>query len=880
MDKSPDFKTHNRLVRISNTKTGCLLVIILMPVGAILDWFVYPDLFIPFLQLRVFCSFFSCIILFLLFAKSSKKYSDYALISVPVLPLLCMAGMIYLSEGFLSPYYAGLMLVIMAIGPVAHWTLKESIGISLFTVFIYLLAGLLHSEIPRIGLVVNNFYFLLLTSVIVVVGNHFYNRLRRQEFQSRYNLGESRQLLAEKNEELMAMDEMKMNFFANISHELRTPLTLLVSPLEKLRQQKVFRADEQAREHLDLMQTNAMRLLKLINDLLDLVKLDFSGMELHSAPIEIHSFMKGLVVSIQGAADDKGLVVEVSVDSAVGCVLADRDKLEKIILNLLFNAIKFTPGGGRIALRVWREEENLRMDVQDTGIGIPVQMLPHIFGRFWQVDPSAKRKHQGTGIGLALVKSLIELHGGGVTVESEPHKGSTFQLWMPYHAAQTTSGIELSADVVEPMDEGEASRALSRQAEQYPALTALRKTRRADEFPSDSSRCTILVVDDEPDMLQFLRSEIRPKYNFIGAVDGIQGLEKAKQFLPDVILLDMMMPGKDGIEVCRAIRKNKPTEMIPVILITARATDRTKLKALDAGANDFLTKPFSTTELHTRIENLIHSTRLQRELKTKNQTLKHTMDTLAETESQLIQVEKMDSLGQLSAGLIHEINNPLNIASMGLHILRKKSEVGVPDDPEKQADFLEVLNNVEEGVQRTSRLVADLRTFTHPSNDFSEVSLPGVLEMVRRFLSDRFASEAAPACTITVPDDLVVWGNQGHLVQVFLNLMQNALDILDEKEFIGPEAPAVEVTAKRIGDNIQCTVYDNGMGVPKSVRAKLFDPFFTTKEIGKGMGMGLSICYRIIQQHQGTIEVASEPGLFTKFIVTLSPPPSAGGFER
>src|SRR5207249_4621319 len=229
-------------------------------------------------------------------------------------------------------------------------------------------------------------------------------------------------------------------------------------------------------------------------------------------------------------------------------------------------------------------------------------------------------------------------------------------------------------------------------------------------------------ADDEPDMLRFLKSQLNKHYRVLEAVDGQQAIEKASQFLPEIILLDMMMPEKDGLQACRELRQRTSTQSIPIILLTARADEQTKLAALSAGASDFLAKPFSITELHVRIKNLVESHQYQRKVSKQNQVLESTIEQLKDTETLLVQTEKLASLGRMSAGIIHEINNPLNFATTGLYTLRNK---GKHLAPEQQKEYQEILTDVEEGIKRVKNIVSDLRMFTHPdteSRDQVEVS--------------------------------------------------------------------------------------------------------------------------------------------------------------
>src|SRR5437899_1967508 len=282
----------------------------------------------------------------------------------------------------------------------------------------------------------------------------------------------------------------------------------------------------------------------------------------------------------------------------------------------------------------------------------------------------------------------------------------------------------------------------------------------------------ILVAYDVPDMLRLLKSQLSSQYQVLEAVDGQQAVEKASQFLPDIIVLDMMMPEKDGLQACREIREHTPTRNIPVILLTARADEETKLAALSAGASDFLSKPFSTTELHVRIKNLVESHQWQMKVAKQKTVLENTIDQLKETETQLVQTEKLASLGRMSAGIIHEINNPLNFATTGLFTLRNKCKY---ISPEQQAEYTEILTDVEDGIKRVKNIVSDLRTFTHPdveSRDQVEVS--EVVTSALRFLSNEWKDQVKIEQKLT--EHQTIWANKNKLIHVLVNLLQNAMD--------------------------------------------------------------------------------------------------------
>jgi signal transduction histidine kinase len=779
--------------------------------------------------------------------------------------------MIAVTEGPLSPYYAGLILILLAVNAVVHWSATESFIAIAVLLLLYVAACWPWDIDSATGSFFNNIYFLVLTGIIVMVGNQLYNQLRFREFALRFELDQNRKQLEETNRKLVELDEIKSRFFANISHELRTPLTLLLAPLESLIQDRGSSFDAQIRELLVIMQSNGLRLLKLINDLLDLVRLESGKMEVKREPVTIEPFLLGLSNSISKTAEDRGVRLETTVDAGLGTVLADSDKLEKILLNLLFNAVKFTPAGGVVQLKASRQNGEMVLAVSDTGVGISDEKVPYVFDRFWQADTSSQRKYHGVGIGLALVKELAEVQGGTVGVSSQVGRGSVFTVRLPYREANhrtlaMSSPVERHAEPqVAPMANGSGVNGswlagLHRRAELVPPMKPLRELLRPIEILPSNGSPRVLVADDEPDMLRYLKSQLAHDFQVIEAADGQQAVDKARQFLPDVILCDMMMPEKDGFEVCRDLRQRTSTNAIPILMLTARADEETKLAVLSAGANDFVTKPFSTTELIVRLKNLADAHHLQQELARKNQILQATLEQLKETEGQLVHSEKLASLGRMSAGIIHEINNPLNFAKTGLFTLKRMAEA-LAD--EEKAEFLDVLRDMEGGINRIIHIVSDLRTFTRPDLDALEpVPVLKIVESALRFLSHEWRDKVQ--IEKNIPEGLTIWANRNQVTQVLVNLLQNALDTLRSKPFPDAEPRIWLSGVEEYGDTV-ITVRDNGEGIAPENLPKIFDPFFTTKDVGSGMGLGLSICYRIMQQHGGRIDVRSERGKYSEF---------------
>jgi signal transduction histidine kinase len=859
------FEKYDREVAINNFKVACLLGMALVPSFTIIDYAVYPQLANGFLLLRLACSALIGLFLAILLTQFGQRHYRFLGIVLLLLPSSCISLMIYRTEGADSPYYAGLNLVLLVLAFVLRWTSRESLIAAALVLAEYLAACWLNAPFKLNGIVTNNLYFLISTGIIVVTGNHFFSKSRYREFVSRYELDKSKHELEETNRKLIELDHVKSRFFANISHELRTPLTLLLSPLETLLQRFASQTDKSVHDLLLTMHSNGMRLLKLINDLLDLIRLEAGRMEIKSEPMEVADFIQGLASAARQVADDKHIKLETYTDLRLGVVAADPDKLEKVVLNLLFNALKFTPEGGRVELRAEKRGEELVLVVSDTGIGIAEKNLPFVFDRFWQADSSAQRKYQGVGIGLALVKELTEMMHGTVAVESQEGKGTTFTVRLPYQKAEMEKP-EARGQIPDARTETgviakeEWLANLYRRAELFPAMVSLRGAGKPVELGKRGQRPIVLLADDEPDMRRFLRSQLDADYDVLEAADGIQTLEKATQFLPDIILLDMMMPEMDGLAVCRELRKHDDTAAVPIILLTARADEETKFNALELGANDFLAKPFSSTELHARIKNLVESHDFQRKLSRQNQALSTTIEQLKDTESQLVQSEKLASLGRMSAGIIHEINNPLNFATTGLFALRNKCKQLAPAE---RHEYEEILGDVEEGMKRVRNIVSDLRMFSHPEAGPTEpVDVAEAVNTSLRFLAGEWKN--AVQIEQKIAPGQTVQANRNKLIHVLVNLLQNSLDAMRTKTF-DHEPPAISIQGRMEAERSFITVRDNGPGIERKHLDKIFDPFFTTKEVGEGMGLGLSICHRIISGFGGRITVKTEVGRFCEF---------------
>ncbi|WP_428665819.1 ATP-binding protein [Runella sp.] len=394
------------------------------------------------------------------------------------------------------------------------------------------------------------------------------------------------------------LDRLKTRFFTNISHEFRTPLTLLSGPLEEIRQKYPKEG------MIPMMQRNVKRLQVLINQLLDLSKLEAGEFRVEAQHGDIATFFSYIFSSFESLAQNQNIHFNVSQSHRSFETYFDADKIEKITTNLLSNAFKFTPANGRVMIKVMYEtigfECRAVLEVQDNGIGIDAQQLPLIFDRFYQIDDTALRNYEGTGIGLALVKELVDLLKGTVTVKSDVNSGTTFRVELPL--PKPTQEITTDFSPNSPLDYQPES--VIKVSTEGPAVVSLHLS---ETLP------ILLIVEDNPDLLLYLRGIFEPYYQIVEALNGQIGLELAFEIVPDIVVTDLMMPKLDGFELCQQLKSDQRTSHIPVVLLTAKATLADRLEGYELGADDYLQKPFNKEELLVRVKNLVQQRALLRQ---------------------------------------------------------------------------------------------------------------------------------------------------------------------------------------------------------------------------------------------------------------------------
>lgn len=480
--------------------------------------------------------------------------------------------------------------------------------------------------------------------------------------------------LARANERLTEMDRIKTNFFANVSHELRTPLTLLLGPLDALVAGRSGKSISHDDKTLLMMRDNGTRLLELINDLLDFTKLESGLLELHRSLFNLVPELERHAAMFRSSANIKGIDFAFTYDEAAGIdrytVYQDRKLLEKSVFNLLSNALKFTPQGGQIVLQIGVRDGAPVIAVKDSGIGIPGDKLEYIFERFSQLDNAATRRFEGTGIGLALTREMIQLMGGAVEVSSTPGKGSVFSILLPH------SEIPAEMSEAPETDTGSSATMIA-----LPVSDAHPEELRPS-VAAGNGAVTILVVDDNADMRRYIESILAPDYAVMTAVNGFDALQKIDRVRPDLVISDIMMPEMDGQELTREIKSKPELSGVPVLLLTARADLDTKLDSFESGADDYIIKPFNDSELRARVTAALEMKRLRDDLARKADDLAQALEEKSSLLASLEGSERYlrDLAVTLPVGLV-ETDRSGKIVFTNRHYRTLLSSVGKSDSP-------------------------------------------------------------------------------------------------------------------------------------------------------------------------------------------------------
>ena len=885
-------------------RTGALVTSVINVAFTWLDHYAFPERFLEFLVSRALLQ----LVLLAVFLHAARARPRAAKWALSVATGAMLVAVVYgTGAPATTDYYVGLMLFLMGVPMLLPMSGAEAAVLAGLVVGAFGLAPALTAGAFAWKTYVVHAIFLASAGVVSLASSILLDRIRFRDFARQREVEQARDQLAE-------LDRTKSRFTANVHHELRTPLTLTLAPIEGMLGGEFGEVSELQRSYLKTMHVNALRLLKLINNLLDFAKLESRQLELHRRPVDVGRLAGDLVAGARPLAERKRIALEGVGLEGLPTLHADPDALEKILINLLGNALKFTDPGGRIELRGEAEGDGIHLSVSDTGIGLPADQLERIFDRFAQVDTSATRRHEGTGIGLSLCKELVELHGGRIWAESPgPGGGTRMHVRLPVGVADAPAeeailaaadGRVLSArqsfaafgaelDFGPELENGSRAVELERTVERFeanqPPGAEPAEAPAAGAAPDSAPE--ILVAEDNADMRRLLAFLLGREYRVRLARNGREALDAVRAHPPDLVLTDVMMPEMSGIELCRTLKADPATRGIPVVLVTSKAEREMKLEGLELGADDYVSKPFHPRELLARVRSLVRLRGLQEELAERNRALEqanagltHALGQLQEAQAQLVHREKMASVGQLVAGIAHEINNPVNFIQGNLHYLEEyvrvlvalveRYEALAPELGERFArlreeselghvlrDLDSVLAGCREGVERTTSLVRDLRTFSRLDRAERVLgNLHEILDSTLNLLRGRLARIRVHKEYGEIPE---VESLAGQLGQVFMNLLSNAADALGDAGTLWVRTRALE------DGRVAVEIEDDGKGIEADHLERIFDPFFTTKEVGKGTGLGLSVTWGIVERHGGTIRVRSEPGRGSCFRVEL-----------
>jgi signal transduction histidine kinase/DNA-binding response OmpR family regulator len=626
------FESHRVAQNVLALKTGILITLLIQVPFMFYEWAAIRDHFWTIQILRVaFVGPAIVVGLTLDSSASLQRRVDFLTFSIFTACAAFIIAAAFLDEGYASPYSYVLVMMLVGVGFVTLWPWKLALLFSLTVYGMYwipIVIGM--GDIEDTSHFVGYQLFICGMIAVIIVSQQLRLRLEERAFFGRFQLQKAKIALENTNERLKELDQLKTDFFANVSHELRTPLTLSLGPLESLLK-KEHAPDEQ--EDLLALHRNQLRLLRLITQLLDFAKVEAGGSQGEYSKEDVVALIRAIVGEVENAARAKGLEIDVAAPPEPVWLYVDREKLEQVMLNLLSNAFKFTDSGGRIAVSVTEGHDSAEISVSDTGAGIAQDKLHTIFDRFAQADGSETRQYAGTGIGLALVQSHVELHGGTIDVECEQGKGTTFTVSLPRGKghlppeqireakgpapAATLKAHQLTDFQVEPEEKLEPERSADEAGGAYADADSTNED--TDWLPphmdDNGAKPRVLVVDDIADMRRYLSSLLSADYEIKTAKDGAEGLREAKAWDPDLVISDVMMPIMSGAEMCEAIKKGGGRlSRTPVVLVTARTEEQTKLRGLDYGADDYLLKPFLQEELLLRVRNLVTKRRQERAL--------------------------------------------------------------------------------------------------------------------------------------------------------------------------------------------------------------------------------------------------------------------------
>jgi signal transduction histidine kinase len=817
----------------------------------VFDFFLAPAHWRYFLALRIIGALLNTLVVTVVRRARFQRYTWEAFWALALVwggfiaPMLPFVGESY------PAYVMGFSIVIFGAGLLPFWQPRWTVASHAVLLALAFGAFLVWPSDLSWRAALGSVFFIATASGLAIASAYFKYDMAKRDYLTRSELAEVARLEADARirlgrasadlqqalDQLKNLDLLKSQFFANVSHELRTPLTLILAPVEKLAETT---SDPEPLRYIRVIRNNAHRLLRLIDDLLDLSRLDAGGLRLNLADVDARAVAATVYENSKPAAMAKDIAFELAAQPSSRRIFADAHRLEIVLTNLVGNALKFTPPGGRIDLLVEDLPDGVRIEVADTGPGIPDDALPRVFDRFFQLSTIDHRREGGVGIGLALAKELVELHGGSLQVTSEVGRGTKFTVFIPFGREH------IRPEVIERRQTASAQPDVRRRVEDPrravlpPPFTPPHQLPVAPAAPSGtavepSRRARIVLAEDNQEMCEFIRGLLEPEFELYTAADGDEAWELVAREVPDLLISDVMMPGRSGTELCRDIKASPALASVPVILLTARVGSEATLEGYAHGADDFVAKPF-----HPRV--LLARVRAQLKLRALG--------------LQLAERERLAVVGTLAAGILHEVRNPVNAILNAARIL-----AGGGAQPEMSAKLIGIIGDAAERIQGIATV---LESHARPAEagGMAPCDVGQGLDATLRLLEYRMDGVAVHRDYGTTAR---AEASGGPVNQVFLNLFDNALRTGARNLWVRTGVDRGRLTV-RIGDD--------GPGVSAEIAQRIFDPFFTTRD--GGIGLGLYLSRRIVEGYHGALWLEERQGGGAEFVVELPAAPGTG----
>jgi len=605
-------------------------------------------------------------------------------------------------------------------------------------------------------------------------------------------------------------------FFGNISHEIRTPLSIILLAAADIEKRAGEKLDERAKAGLGSVSDSARKLVRLVDELLLLAAGQEDKLTTKPEPTDLAALLRSMFAAWRPGAEDKGLELTTTVPDRL-VAFVDPVALERVMSNLVSNAVKYTPRGGSVEIKLATTAESIELSVLDTGKGIDADLASRLFGRFERAQ-GEDRKISGTGLGLALAKQLVEQHGGVIAHHGRATGGTEMRVTLPISLVR--SNVKTAAPMLRLVD----------------AAKPIQRSTVARLGPEGLSKGTIVLAEDDARLADMVAELLSDEYTVYVGNDGVEALELVKKHQPQLLITDVDMPNMDGIELSRRFREITNEKLAPIIILSAMLDLGTRVAGLEAGAVDYVTKPFDPTELKARVR------------------AQFRMRDLA---MRLHRAEQLSTLGVLTSGLAHELRNPANGVVNAIGPIRALLP---PELLEGDAPVGQLLDVMGECAAQINMLSKQLLGFRNDNNELQLRRTP-VSDLVRRAMSLTKLACADVEIRVDVAEDAVVSCAPPLMLQVLTNLFENAA-------YAAGKGGWVEVSARVAAGRIVLEVGDSGPGVPLHLRTTVFEPFFTTKPQGIGTGLGLPVSREIVPRHRGMLEIR-ERGPKPVFVVEL-----------